>query len=400
MTGDLLTYPFEGDVRLDLDPVYLTLRSTEPVTRVRLTSGGEAWIITRFDDMKALLSDPRLRRSIDPGDDRQQIAALANGARRNPAMLPISDPPEHTRLRRLVTKAFSVNGIETLRPHVQQMCDTLLDRIEESGPPADLLRGMSLPLTLDAIAVLLGVPTPDLERVREWVAVMVSTGDRTPEEIIEVKAQYGVYMEDIVDKRTADPGQDLISELIRVHDEGDRLDREELMTMIMTLFVAGHKTTSYQITNFIYALLTHPEQWAQLRDDPGVLRRAVEELMRWSPLGYAVLPLTAAEDVEIGGVTIKAGDAVIMPKYAANRDGDVFPDPDVLDFNRPVCPHLGFGHGAHFCLGAQLARMELQVAVGTVVRRFPQLRLAVPPEELKWEVGAVMRGLKALPVTW
>ncbi len=229
---------------------------------------------------------------------------------------------------------------------------------------------------------------------------MVSTGDRTPEEIIEVKAQYGVYMEDIVDKRTADPGRDLISELIRVHDEGDRLDREELMTMIMTLFVAGHKTTSYQITNFIYALLTHPEQWAQLRDDPRVLRRAVEELMRWSPLGYAVLPLTAAEDVEIGGVTIKAGDAVIMPKYAANRDGDAFPDPDVLDFNRPVCPHLGFGHGPHFCLGAQLARMELQVALGTVVRRFPHLRLAVPAEELEWESGAVMRGLKALPVAW
>jgi nocardicin N-oxygenase len=400
MTADLLTYPFEGDVRLDLDPVYELMRSTEPVARVRLTSGGEAWIVTRYEDMKAILSDPRFRRSVDPGDDRQQITALAKGARRSPAMLPIADPPEHTRLRRLVTKAFTVGRINALRPHVQQMCDDLLDKIEQTGAPADLLRQMSLPMTIDAIAVLLGVPSFDLDRMREWVAVMVATTDKTAEEIAEIKAQYTAYMEDIVDKRTADPGDDLISELIRVRDEGDSLDREELMTMIMVLFVAGHKTTSYQIVNFIYTLLTHPEQWAQLRDDPGVLYRAIEELMRWAPLGFAVLPLTAAEDVEIAGVTIKAGDAIILPKYAANRDGEVFADPDVLDFDRPVCPHLAFGHGPHFCLGAQLARMELQVAIGTVVRRFPNLRLAVPAEDLEWETGAVMRGIKALPVTW
>lgn len=400
MTGEQLTYPFEHDVRLDLDPEYERLRANEPVARVCLAGGADVWLVTRYDDIKSVLSDPRFRRSYDPGDARQPIAALKKGARRSPALLPIADPPEHTRLRRLVTKAFTVHRIDAMRPYVQQTCDNLLDAIEQTGTPADLVRGLALPMPVLTIAGLLGVPAVDLDQMRDWVSAMLSSTGRSPEDIAAAKARFSRYMEDVVDERTVSPGDDLISELIRVRDEGDRLDREELLTLIMLLFVAGHETTMFQIAHFLYTLLTHPEQWAQLRDEPAMLRQGIEELLRYVPLGFGGVPLTAAEDVELAGTTIRAGESVILPKSSGNRDASVFDHPDELDFHRPPTAHLAFGHGAHFCLGAQLARMELQVAVGTVVRRFPKMRLAVPDEQLAWRSGSLMRGLVALPVEW
>lgn len=395
-----LTYPFGEDVRLDLDPVYARLRAEEPVVRVRLTGGGEVWLVTRYEDIKSLLSDTRFRRSPDPGDDKQPIAALTGGASRGPALLPVADPPEHTRLRKLVTKAFTVSRIDALQPHVQKTCEELLDLIEAAGGPADLVTGLALPLPTLTVAGLLGVPSLDLMQVREWTSAMLSSSDRSYEDIVKAKAEFRAYMEEVVDLRTAEPADDLISELIKVHEQGDRLTRDELLTLIMLLFVAGHETTMFEITHFLYVLLTNPELWRQLRQAPDVLPRAIEELLRFVPLGFGGVPLTAAEDVELGGVTIRAGESVLLPKSSGNRDAAVFDDADTLDFGRPPVPHLAFGHGPHFCLGAQLARMELRTVVGTVIRRFPQMRLAVPAEDLTWRTGSLMRGLVALPVRW
>jgi cytochrome P450 len=390
-------YPFSAPDRLRLDPFYAQLRRSEPLTRVRLPFGEQAWLATRYADVRTVLGDPRFSRAASVGRDEPRITPrpIEGG------MLSM-DPPEHTRLRRLVAKAFTARRVEHLRPRARQIADGLIDRMVDAGPPADLVERFATPLPITVICELLGVPVEDQDRFHVWSEAIVSTTSLTPEQIKSYIDSLLGYMSGLIAQRRERPTDDLIGALVRARDEdNDRLTEDEMVRLAAGLLAAGHETTVTQIPNFVYVLLTHPEQREQLRADLDLVPSAVEELMRYVPLGVASsFARYALEDVELGGVLVRAGDPVIGSVASANRDDAVFAEPDTLDLTRSTNPHIGFGHGAHHCVGAQLARMELQVAVTALLTRLPGLRFAGPEEELEWKSGLLVRGLKRMPVAW
>ena len=390
------SYPFTEPDDLVLDPALLELQRDEPVARVRLPFGGEAWLATRYDDVKTVLADPRFSRA----------AVLAPGAD-VPRSLPdmptetnilSMDPPDHTRLRKLVAKGFTLRRTERLRERAQEVVDALLDAVEEQGPPADLVEALAMPLPITIICEMLGVPFEDRGRFRAWSdAAMAITAFR-PEEIVAANEALRDYIAGLVVAKRADPADDMLSELVAAHDDEDRLTERELVSFGVALLVAGHETTANQIGNFTYLLLRDPDRLAELRDDPSLVPAAVEELLRFTPLGSSAgFPRIATAEVELSGVGIAAGEAVFVNNLAANRDPSVFDRPDEVDFHREHNPHLTFGHGAHHCVGASLARVELQVAIGTLLKRFPSLRL---DGEVAFKKGRLIRGPQALPVGW
>lgn len=390
------TYPFSRFDALRLDPLYARLRADEPLSRVRLPYGEEAWLATRYEDVKLVLSDRRFSR-----------AAAAD--RDEPRMMPHKpdagtlnmDPPEHTRLRGFVSRAFSVRRIEQLRPRAAAIAGELVDAMVEAGPPTDLKTAFGTPLPVRVICETLGVPVSDQDKFGVWAEAVVSSTSLAPETIGEYLGALMEYMYAHVAKRRADPRDDLISEMIKLRDEHDRLTEHELVDLAAGLLISGHETTTSQIPNFVYVLLTNPEAHRELVEDPSLVPQAVEELLRYVPLiAGTVFARYATEDVQVGDTLVRAGEPVVASVPSANRDERVFPDGEELNFHRTANPHLGFGHGTHYCFGANLARMELQVAVDTLVRRLPTLRLAVPEQELRWRPGLLVRGLDTLPVTW
>ncbi|HEY8532977.1 MAG TPA: cytochrome P450 [Micromonospora sp.] len=389
-------YPFSPPVRLDLDPTYAELRRTQPMVRVRLPYGEEAWLATRYADVRTVLGDPRFSRAASVGRDEPRMTP-----HRVTGGILSMDPPEHTRIRRLVARAFTARRVEQLRPRTRHIADELITRMIDSGPPADLVTAFATPLPITVICELLGVPTADHDRFHVWSEAIVSTTSLPPERIREYRDNLHAYIAGLVAERRTAPRDDLISALIQARDQHNQLSETELVQLIAGLLAAGHETTVTQIPNFIYTLLTHPDELARLRAAPQLIPTAVEELMRWVPLGVgSTFARYAREDVDLGGVRIRAGDAVIASLSSANRDETVFDDPERLDLTREVNPHVGFGHGVHHCLGAPLARMELQVALAALIDRLPGLRLAVPESELTWKSGLLVRGLRSLPVTW
>ncbi|MEH1015299.1 cytochrome P450 [Micromonospora sp. CPCC 206060] len=391
------SYPFHAPDRLELDPLYARLRHEQPVTRVRLPYGEPAWLATRYADVRTVLGDPRFSRAAAVGRDEPRITP-----RQLDAGILAMDPPEHTRLRRLAAKAFTARRVEQLRPRATGIADELLDAMLAAGAPADFVEYVATPLPIRVICELLGVPVADQDRFHAWSEAIVSTTSLPPERIDEYIDNLYAYMGELIARRRREPTDDLLSAMVRARDENaDRLTELEVVQLAAGLLAAGHETTVTQLPNFVYVLLTTPGAWDRLRDDPGLVPSAVEELMRYIPLGVAsAFARYATEDLELGGVLIRAGEPVIGSISSANRDESVFADPDRLDFNRPVNPHLGFGHGVHHCIGAQLARMELQVALRALLQRTPGLRIAVPEEELTWKSGLIVRGLTMLPVTW
>jgi cytochrome P450 len=395
--GAARPYPFGALDRLNLDPLYAELRRREPVTRVRLPFGEEAWLATRYQDVKVVLGDPRFSRAAGVGRDEPRTTPQPIGI----GMMSM-DPPDHSRLRRLVAKAFTARRVEQLRPAAVAIAGELVDAMIAAGPPADLVEEFATPLPVRVICRLLGVPPTDQQLFRTWSEAIVSTTSLPPETIVEYLGSLYAYMAGLIAQRREVATDDLIGALVRARDEdNDRLTEQEMVELSAGLLAAGHETTVTQITNFVYVLLTHPQQLAVLRARPELVPGAVEELLRYVPLGAAaVLPRYATEELELGGVRIRAGEPVIPAMSSADRDDTVFDDPDRLDLTRGAVPHLGFGHGVHHCLGAQLARMELQVALGTLLARLPELDLAVDEKELEWKSGVLVRGLRGLPVTW
>nr|WP_243774858.1 cytochrome P450 [Actinomadura barringtoniae] len=312
------------------------------------------------------------------------------------------DPPQHTRLRGLIAKAFTPRRLEQTRPRIQQIADGLLDRMAEAGPPADLAEQLALPLPVTVICELLGVPEPDHERFQAWSEAFVSTTAHTGEEIRAAAAALDGYFSELVARRRAEPADDLLSALIQARDVDDKLTERELVSLSTGILVAGYETTAGQIVNFTYTLLTHRDQLDLLRANPALLPNAIEELLRFVPLNNssAALPRVATEDLELGGAAIQQGDVVLVARPSANRDESIFDAPDRLDLAREPHPHLAFGYGPHHCLGAQLARIELQVALGALFERFPDLRIAVPEDGLDWKSGLMVRGLRGLPLAW
>jgi cytochrome P450 RapN len=393
------SYPFGAAEKLQLHPRYAELRQDAPLLRVSMPFGGEAWLATRHEDIKTVLADLRFSRAVTVGKDVPRTVPVISAG----STLLDKDPPEHSRLRRIATKAFTVRRIEELRPRTQAVVDELLDRMVESGPTADLAASLAWPLPISVICDLLGVPFADRESFRGWTDAALGLGADQVDAIVSARQHLGEYIAGLIAQRRVRPAEDLLTALVAARDKEDRLSEEELVQLGMTLLVAGHETTANQIGNFVYTLLSQPEYWAQLVADPELVPAAVEELLRWVPLGASGGGggvRVATEDVELGGQIVRAGEAVVVVMSSANRDEAVFDHSEEIDFSREGNAHIAFGHGAHHCLGAPLARMELQLAIGTLVRRLPTLRLAVPADEVPWRSQRVVRGVLALPVSW
>jgi cytochrome P450 len=389
-------YPFGPPDRLDLDPTYAHLREHEPLARVRLPYGEPAFLVTRYDDVRTVLTDPRFSRAMAVTRDAPRVFPQPV-----PGGITDLDPPDHTRLHRLVSKAFTGRRVETLRPRAEEIAADLLDRMLAAGPPADLVDGYAVPLPATIICELLGVPYDDRETFQLWADSYMTTTAIPVEQKLERLGKLGAYLAGMVARRAEQPTDDLLGALVQARDERDSLSQEELIGFAMTLLAAGYETTATQLANFTYALLTHPDQLALLRDGKVTVADAVEELLRYVPVTVAtIIPRYAAADVELSGGTVRAGEPVLASTTAAGRDPRVYDDPDRLDLTRPPRPHLAFGLGTHFCTGAQLARMELQVGLAALLRRCPDLRLAEAEDRLRWKSGLVIRGPVALPVSW
>jgi cytochrome P450 len=396
--GSAPTYPFDEPVALDLGPRYKELRAEEPLSRITLPYGGEAWLAVRHADVRTVLADPRFSRAAVVGADvpraRPEIDTQA-------ASILNMDPPEHTRLRKLVARAFTARRVERLRPRAEEITAELLAGMRAAGAPADLMEHLAVPLPVTIICELLGVPVEDRDVFRAGADAALSTSSRSPEERLQAGQDMIAYMAGLVARRRAEPTEDLLGALVLARDSEDRLTEAELIGLGIGLLVAGHETTMNHIGNFTYELLRRPGAADGLRADPDGVPAAVEELLRHTPLGAgAGFVRIATEDVELGGVTVRAGEGVMVAIHSANRDDAVFDDADALRLDRAVNPHIGFGHGPHHCLGAQLARMELQVAIGALMREFPDLALATAPEDVEWKSGGFVRGPEKLLLTW
>jgi cytochrome P450 len=393
---ETMSYPFAELDHLEINPTYFELQRDEPVARVRLPYGGEGWLATRYEDVKTVLADPRFSRAavMEPGADVPRTLPTMPTETNILSM----DPPDHTRLRKLVAKAFTARRTEQLRDRAQEIVDGLLDEMQEQGPPADLVEALAMPLPITIICEMLGVPFEDRGQFRAWSEGAVAITAFTHAEIMAANQALRSYIAGLVERKRAEPADDMLSVLIAARDNEDRLSEEELVSFGVTLLVAGHETTANQIGNFVFQLLRTPDRLGELRADPSLVPAAIEELLRFTALGgSAGFPRIATEEVVLSGVTIKPGEAVFVNNVTANRDPAVFPNAHELDFHREHNPHIMFGHGAHHCIGAPLARMELQVAIGTLIERFPLLRL---DGDVTFKKGRLIRGPQALPVRW
>jgi len=388
------SYPFGPVNGLDLDPTYGRLRDSEPLARVKLPYGKEGWLLTRYDDVRLVLGDARFSLAEAAVRDTPRM-----GPQRMGAILTDLDPPDHTRLRRLLAHAFTVHRVEQLRANAERLADELLDDMEKAGPPADLVTAYAVPLPGLMICDLLGVPYEDRDHFQDLVAAFMSVTAMTDDEKMARLGELAGYLAGLAEQRREHPEDDLISALVVAREEGDRLTAEELVQLTVLLLGAGYDSTAAHIANSVYTLLRFPDQAELLRADPGLMPGAVEELLRWIPAQEIsdILPRYALEDVELSGGTVKAGEPVLLAKHAANRDPRRYPDPDRFDVTRDAKGHLTFGHGPHHCIGAQLARMDVQVALTAILTRFPGLRLA---EDVRWRTGMAMRGPLEMQVAW
>ncbi|MET8243810.1 cytochrome P450 [Streptomyces sp. NPDC005202] len=379
--------------RADPHPVYAELRALGPVHRVRLPlpEGYDTWLVVGYEEARAALADPRLAKDVG------RVGVTLLEERVIGKHLLIADPPQHTRLRSLVSRAFTARRVEALRPRIQEITDELLDAMLPRGR-ADLVAAFAYPLPITVICELLGVPEIDRAAFREMsTEVVAPTSGESEQHAFD---RLGAYLTELIeDKRCAGPADDLLSALIRTTaEDGDRLSGNELRGMAFLLLVAGHETTVNLITNGVHALLTHPDQLAALRADFGLVDRAVEEMLRHEgPVENATYRY-AAGPVEIAGTAIQQGEPVMIGLTAADRNSSRYPAPDRFDIQRDARGHLAFGHGIHYCLGAPLARLEARTAIRTLLQRAPGLALDGPPGP--WLPGMLMRGRRSLPVRW
>jgi cytochrome P450 len=378
-------------------PEWAKISNGRPVFRAELPDGRIVWLVSGYENVRQMLIDPRFSRAlaVAPGRGAQGFEMFAaesiNGM----------DPPEHTRLRKLVASAFTARRVEALRPRVATIVTDLIDALVERTQPVDLVSSFSLPLPAQVICEMLGVPAADTEQFHAWSDIVLGDWQRDSDEIMTAVIELFGYFGALIELKRYQPADDLMSALIAARDDADRLSEHELTVMCCTLLIAGHETTANQVNLSLLLLFDHPDQVATLRADPALIPTAVEELLRFSRLGGLAPPRVTSEDVAIGGVTIPAGEWVIPLFSSANRDPSVFGEPTRFDISREAAVgHLTFGAGVHHCLGAQLARLELQEAFRGLIGRLPGLRLAVPTSELEFKPGMAIHSLRALPVRW
>lgn len=393
----LQPYPFQRPAALEVPEELATIRA-QPVVPVTLPSGDSALLVTRHADVRRLLTDDRLSRNLErPGAAR---ITRNNRMFQDPRINP--DPPEHTRVRSLVLKAFTGSRVERLRPYVQSLVDQLLDAMEQRGGPVDLNESLAFPLPIRVICRLLGVPEDRVDQFREWTDHFLSVSRFTGEEIGQAMREMGAYIAELIETKRNQPDDDLISAMIRARDENDgRLTEYQLHWWCRLLLLVGYETTATQIGGGIAMLLAHPDQLELLRRDYSLVPRAIEELLRWKLVGSSVSMLRyAIEDIPMDGYTIPQGASVIPAVDSANQDECVFDNPQRFDITRENNNHMTFSLGPHFCIGAALARIELQVATESLLRRFSTLRLAKPAAELRRHEGSLLEGFVEIPVTW
>ncbi|MFM9559187.1 cytochrome P450 [Streptomyces caniscabiei] len=391
--------PYQRDAVCPFDPGprLREAQRNDPVHRWRLPDGRHIWVVTRYDDVRQMFTDPRLSSALTPltlmlpGLDEDQLQVA-------PGSFVNMDPPEHTRLRRTVASSFTARRMRELTPRLEQLAEDCLDGMERMGAPADFMTAFAFPFPLFAICELLGLSE---EERAEYLALTAKAAvglAGTAEEVKEVVDAAHRFMLDAVTTRRAQPDDGMIGMLVREH--GDDLADEEIVGISNMFLSAGFDTTANTLGLGLLALFDNPDQLALLRDDPGVLDTAVEELMRYLSVISATSGRTATEDLEIGGVTVKAGEYVVPALAVANRDPDHYADPDRLDLTRTPAQQLAFGHGIHRCTGAAMTLLELKIAFPAVLRRFPGLRLAVPREELTYRGYNMVHGALSIPVAW
>ncbi|MGW5180511.1 cytochrome P450 [Streptomyces sp. NPDC004082] len=375
------------------------LRDTRPVSPLVFPDGHKGWLVTGHEAARTLLADPRFSSRQDLGAlhipyDVPGMPAVTEPSPQVPGLFISMDPPDHTRLRRLLTGAFTVKRLKELEEHIVDIVERQLDAMARLTPPVDLVKEFALPVPLQVICELLGVPYADREKFQADIATFLERDVALDEKIAAYTGLTG-YLAELVTGKRAAPGQDILSDLAARDD----LTVEELTGIGFLLLLAGHETTANMLGLGAFALLEHPDQVAELRAAPGLLPDAVEELMRYLSVAD-IFYRYATEDIELGGETIAQGSTVVVSLLAANHDPARFEDPDTLDVHRTARGHLTFGHGLHQCLGAQLARIEMRAGFGGLLRRFPTLALAVPAAEVKLRTDMNIYGVHELPVTW
>ncbi|MDF2760161.1 MAG: cytochrome [Thermomicrobiales bacterium] len=415
---------FSADFKERAFTAYAAMREKGPVASVTLPTGESIWFVTRYAEALALLKDDE-RFANDPSSalteeeyiqlfqqatehltpEQQEMAAQTDEIlRRN---LLAVDPPDHSRLRRLVAIPFTPKYIEGLRPRVQAIADTLLDAVQaqtdETGRrEMELISDFAYPLPLTVISEMLGIPLADRDKFREWsqAAVSFTPADRANPAVTAKLIEFIAYLRRLVAEKHANPGDDLLSGLVLAEAEGDKLSENELLSMIFLLIVAGHETTVNLIGSGMLALFDHPEQRARLQEDPDLLKAAIEEMLRY--YGPVEMSLTrwVRQDTELGGQRLRRGEQIMALLASANHDGEQFPNPELFDIAREPNRHAAFGTGIHSCLGATLARLEGHVAFVTLLSRMPDLALAIPRAEVRWRDATFLRGLVQLPVTF
>ncbi|MFE0733919.1 cytochrome P450 [Streptomyces sp. NPDC058855] len=392
---------------LDFDPFLHEALREAPVIRVRLPHGtpGECWLATRYDAVRFVTSDHRFSRDIvgRPLPSMNRYLVPLDRA------VSFVDPPDHTRVRSVVSSAFNRSGIAALRPRAQTVLDDLIDRMVASGPPADLVRHVTSPFPLHVIGAVLGVPAADRPRLRVWADTVltratdeagVERARQAVERARQAKEDARALFRRLARERRARPQDDLMSTLAAAVANG-RIEEEEMLALAVLMGLNGWHAVRNHTSNMMYVLLTDDSLMSRLRSDPGTVPAAVEELLRWIPHKHGVgQPRVATEDVEVGGVRIRRGEAVYVSYVAANWDESCHPEPDRIDTDRQGRPHLAFGHGPHHCVAPLLARLEAELLLTTLIDRLPDLRLAVDPGEVVWQRDVLIRGPVGLPVTW
>jgi cytochrome P450 PksS len=390
-----------ADFKADPFPFLARLRASEPVYRTTLPDKTVVWLLSRYNDVTALLRDERFTKNRRNALTEEQLRKLPwtppmfRPLERN--MLDL-DPPDHTRLRSLVHKAFTPSLVEQMRSRTQAIADDLLDRIVSTGE-MDLINDFALPLPMTIITEILGVPRKDHHKFHKWSQAVVSLTSPSPTlRILPSVWKFIRYLRQFFKLRRRDPQDDLVSALIKAEEAGDKLNEDELLAMVFLLLIAGHETTVNLIGNGTLALLENPNEMNKLLSEPSLVKPAVEELLRYTSPVFTTTERYAREDTMIHGATIPRGEMVLGVIGSANRDENVFENPNKLQISRDPNRHLSFGQGIHFCLGAPLARMEAQIAFTTLLQRVPNLRLTKPSNSLHWRPSIFLRGLAALPL--
>lgn len=396
--SDVPAFPMKRDCPFDPPPELSRIQAESPVSRVRLWDGSRPWLVTGYDDVRSVLADRRFSADVSrPG--YPHVTAASEARRKRSRSLISMDEPEHGTYRKMLTSTFMIKKVEGLRPRIQSIVDGLIDTMLDGTPPADLVAAFALPVPSLVICELLGVPYADHGFFQKCSRTLVSSRS-TPDEAIASADELKAYLTDLLARKAAEPEDDLLSRL--VVEQARTMTRAQIADMAMLLLVAGHETTANMIALGTLTLLQHPDQLTEMREkqDPRLIASAVEELLRYLNIVHSGRRRVATEDVEVGGRLIRAGEGVVVATDAGNRDANAFADPDVLDIHRQARHHVAFGYGVHQCLGQPLARVELQVVYGTLYRRIPTLRLAVPLEEVRFKHDMLVYGVHELPVSW